>query len=205
MDQLLCHKNMDQLPWTGYHEAVIMDQLLCHSYYGSISMDRLRSSYHGSVTCHGYYGSITMTEVGPVCLTGSSGCQAPGGYEAPQQSYTSSGSVVPIVKDDRQGPDADGNYLNSSRLVTASVVRSRAPPWGDWRRGSPRRMGVSSNSDGSPGIFNFVADAAGYKVQSDLLPTPHPLPAHAIADRVRPSARSRRTPTPVRRPSPGYN
>ncbi|KAK3885938.1 hypothetical protein Pcinc_009886 [Petrolisthes cinctipes] len=34
--------------------------------------------------------------------------------------------------------------------------------------------------DGTPGVFNFVADENGYRVESDLLPTPHPLPAHAI-------------------------
>ncbi|XP_047476030.1 cuticle protein AM1199-like [Penaeus chinensis] len=35
--------------------------------------------------------------------------------------------------------------------------------------------------DGSSADVSFVADDAGYRVESDLLPTPHPLPAHAIA------------------------
>ncbi|KAG7173486.1 Cuticle protein [Homarus americanus] len=35
--------------------------------------------------------------------------------------------------------------------------------------------------DGTPAVFTFVADEFGYRVESDLLPTPHPLPAHAIA------------------------
>ena len=35
--------------------------------------------------------------------------------------------------------------------------------------------------DGTPAVFNFVADENGYRVESNLIPTPHPLPAHAIA------------------------
>ena len=34
--------------------------------------------------------------------------------------------------------------------------------------------------DGTPGQFSFVADESGYRVESPLLPTPPPLPAHAI-------------------------
>lgn len=35
--------------------------------------------------------------------------------------------------------------------------------------------------DGSSASFSFEADEGGYRVESDLLPTPPPLPAHAIA------------------------
>jgi len=35
--------------------------------------------------------------------------------------------------------------------------------------------------DGSPADVTFVADDGGFRVESDLLPTPPPLPPHAIA------------------------
>ena len=34
--------------------------------------------------------------------------------------------------------------------------------------------------DGTPVKVNFVADEGGFQPESPILPTPHPLPAHAI-------------------------
>ncbi|MCL4140778.1 UNVERIFIED_CONTAM: hypothetical protein GTU68_002973, partial [Idotea baltica] len=35
--------------------------------------------------------------------------------------------------------------------------------------------------DGTPAEFSFVAFENGYRPESSLIPTPHPLPPHAIA------------------------
>ena len=35
--------------------------------------------------------------------------------------------------------------------------------------------------DGTQGQFSFIADENGYRVESPLLPTPPPMPAHALA------------------------
>ncbi|KAG7173489.1 Cuticle protein [Homarus americanus] len=144
------------------------------------------------------------------------------GYGAPQQSYTSSGSVVPIVKDERQGPDADGNYNFEFETGDGISRQEQGAPHGEtgavaaqggWA--SPAEDSVSHTHfffrfkfpDGSPGVFNFVADAAGYKVQSDLLPTPHPLPAHAIQQIEFARQQEAAGPGPQygAPPSPGYN
>ncbi|XP_066960810.1 endocuticle structural glycoprotein SgAbd-2-like, partial [Macrobrachium rosenbergii] len=89
--------------------------------------------------------------------------------------------VIPILVDDREGPDADGSYR--FRFETGDGIQRQeqgAPlpetgavaQQGDWSFTFP---------DGSPAVFRFVADENGYRVESDLLPTPPPLPAHAIA------------------------
>ncbi|KAG7173491.1 cuticle protein AM1199-like isoform X3 [Homarus americanus] len=130
-----------------------------------------------------------------------------GGYEAPQQSYTSSGPVVPIVKDERQGPDADGNYNFDFETGDGISRQEQGAPHGETGAVAAQGGWAFKFPDGSPGIFNFVADAAGYKVQSDLLPTPHPLPAHAIQQIEFARQQEAAGPGPQygSPPTPGYN
>ncbi|XP_042230797.1 cuticle protein AM1199-like [Homarus americanus] len=123
-----------------------------------------------------------------------------GGYGAPQPSYTS-GPVVPILKDERQGPDEFGNYNFEFETGDGISRHEQGAPQGETGAVASQGGWSFTFPDGTPGVFNFVADAAGgYQVQSDLLPTPHPLPAHAIAQ----IEFARLNPSPSSGPGPSY-
>ncbi|XP_068221114.1 cuticle protein AM1199-like [Palaemon carinicauda] len=117
-----------------------------------------------------------------VCLSLGAVNAFPQGYGAPPPppSY-GSGPVVPILVDNREGPDASGVYSFNFETGDGIIRNEQGAPQGP--EGAVASQGGWSFTfpDGSPGVFNFVADANGYRVESDLLPTPHPLPAHAIA------------------------
>ncbi|KAK3878962.1 hypothetical protein Pcinc_016448 [Petrolisthes cinctipes] len=97
---------------------------------------------------------------------------------APQPSYRS--PVIAILRQDQQGPDASGTYSFLYESADGISRQEQGAPQGP--NGAVASQGRWSFTfpDGTPGVFNFVADEFGYKVESDLLPTPHPLPAHAI-------------------------
>ncbi|XP_066960762.1 cuticle protein AMP1B-like [Macrobrachium rosenbergii] len=126
-----------------------------------------------------------------VCLLLGAVTAAPQGYgppAPPRPSYSApgggggpSGPVVPILVDVREGPDAAGVYSFNFETGDGISRQEHGAPQGP--EGAVAAQGGWSFTfpDGTPGVFNFVADASGYSVQSDLLPTPHPLPAHAIA------------------------
>nr|XP_027220807.1 cuticle protein AM1199-like [Penaeus vannamei] len=104
-----------------------------------------------------------------VCVLLATAAAAPDHYGPPQTGFYGfpgpySGPVIPILKDEREGPDASGVY--SFEFETGNGIK---------------REEQASLPDGSPADVTFVADDAGFRVESDLLPTPHPLPAHAIA------------------------
>ncbi|KAK8376668.1 hypothetical protein O3P69_009941 [Scylla paramamosain] len=102
----------------------------------------------------------------------------------PSPNYSSPPSYgpapVPILKDDRQGPDAYGNYNFNFETGDGISRQEQGSPQGP--KGAVATQGGWSFTfpDGTPAVFSFVADGAGYRVESDLLPTPHPLPAHAL-------------------------
>ncbi|XP_037784667.1 cuticle protein AM1199-like [Penaeus monodon] len=89
--------------------------------------------------------------------------------------------VIPILKDEREGPDASGVY--SFEFETGNGIKREEQGAPQGPSGAVAMQGGWSFTfpDGSPADVSFVADDAGYRVESDLLPTPHPLPAHAIA------------------------
>ncbi|ROT74025.1 putative cuticle protein [Penaeus vannamei] len=105
---------------------------------------------------------------------GGSGAGA-GGYSG------SSGPVIPILRDDRQGPDEFGNYYFNFETGNGISRQEQGAPQGP--TGAVASQGAWSFvfPDGTPADFQFIADGNGYRVQSDLLPTPPPLPPHAIA------------------------
>ncbi|XP_037784652.1 pupal cuticle protein 36a-like [Penaeus monodon] len=105
---------------------------------------------------------------------GGSGSEA-GGYSG------SSGPVIPILRDDRLGPDEFGNYYFNFETGNGISRQEQGAPQGP--TGAVTSQGAWSFvfPDGTPANFEFIADGNGYRVQSDLLPTPPPLPAHAIA------------------------
>ncbi|XP_063590456.1 endocuticle structural glycoprotein SgAbd-2-like [Penaeus indicus] len=92
-----------------------------------------------------------------------------------------SGPVIPILKDEREGPDASGVY--SFEFETGNGIKREEQGAPQGPSGAVAMQGGWSFTfpDGSPADVSFVADDAGFRVESDLLPTPPPLPAHAIA------------------------
>ncbi|XP_066960759.1 cuticle protein AM1159-like [Macrobrachium rosenbergii] len=122
-----------------------------------------------------------------VCLFLGAVSAAPQGYGPPRPSYSAPGGsfgggpVIPILVDDRTGPDASGAY--SFNFETGNGIRRQEQGAGRGPKGAVVSQGAWSFTfpDGTPATFNFVADENGYRVESPLLPTPPPLPPHAIA------------------------
>nr|XP_053652896.1 LOW QUALITY PROTEIN: pupal cuticle protein 36-like [Cherax quadricarinatus] len=96
-------------------------------------------------------------------------------------SYRPSGPVVPILRDDRQGPDEYGNYNFNFETGDGISRQEQGAPQGPAGAVAAQGGWTFTFPDGTPAVFKFVADEGGYRVESDLVPTPHPLPAHAIA------------------------
>ncbi|XP_063590461.1 endocuticle structural glycoprotein SgAbd-2-like [Penaeus indicus] len=112
--------------------------------------------------------------------------KAPDYYRPPPTGFygipgTYSGPVIPILKDEREGPDASGVY--SFEFETGNGIKREEQGAPQGPSGAVAMQGGWSFTfpDGSPADVSFVADDAGYRVESSLLPTPPPLPAHAIA------------------------
>ncbi|XP_069171019.1 pupal cuticle protein 20-like [Procambarus clarkii] len=101
--------------------------------------------------------------------------------QRPPIPFVPSGEVIPILVDERDGPHLDGSYRFNFASEDGISRYEQGTPQGE--TGAVAMQGGWSFTfpDGSPAIFSFVADGDGYRPESDLLPTPHPLPAHAIA------------------------
>ncbi|KAK8377816.1 hypothetical protein O3P69_014043 [Scylla paramamosain] len=86
--------------------------------------------------------------------------------------------VVLVLRDDRQD-NGDGNF-NFAFEADNGIVEERS--------GTPGVVGQANMQgsfrfplpDGSFAEVRYVADEGGFRPESPLLPTPHPLPAHAI-------------------------
>ncbi|XP_071549418.1 cuticle protein AMP1B-like [Panulirus ornatus] len=104
---------------------------------------------------------------------------APGGISSAQQPYPP--PEIPILIDERVGPLEDGTYSFNFETANGISRHEQGSPQGE--AGAVAAQGGWSFTfpDGTPAVVTFVADENGYRPQSDLLPTPHPLPAHAIA------------------------
>ncbi|XP_069989622.1 cuticle protein AM1199-like [Penaeus vannamei] len=117
-----------------------------------------------------------------VCALVAVVAAAPDHYGPPQTGFYGFPSpVIPILKDEREGPDASGVYSFEFETGNGIKREEQGAPRGP--SGAVAMQGGWSFTfpDGSPADVTFVADDAGFRVESDLLPTPHPLPAHAIA------------------------
>ncbi|XP_047475718.1 pupal cuticle protein 36-like isoform X3 [Penaeus chinensis] len=104
-----------------------------------------------------------------------------GGFGAGGSGAGASGPFIPIITDDRQGPDEFGNYNFNFETANGIIREEQGAPQGE--TGAVAQQGSWSFTfpDGTPADFSFVADENGFRVESDLLPTPPPLPPHAIA------------------------
>ncbi|XP_042205109.1 endocuticle structural glycoprotein SgAbd-8-like [Homarus americanus] len=92
-----------------------------------------------------------------------------------------SGDVIPILVDERDGPHPDGSYSFNFETGNGISRYEQGAPQGETGAVASQGGWSFTLPDGTPAVFTFVADEFGYRVESDLLPTPHPLPAHAIA------------------------
>ncbi|ROT70753.1 putative cuticle protein [Penaeus vannamei] len=116
-----------------------------------------------------------------LCSPRGGGRGAAGLPRAHSRTHLRRRPVVPILVDDRQGPDQFGNYNFNFETGDGISRQEQGAPQGELGAVASQGGWSFTFPDGSPAVFSFVADGAGYQPQSDLLPTPHPLPAHAIA------------------------
>ncbi|KAA0201509.1 Cuticle Protein CPR RR Uncl [Hyalella azteca] len=100
---------------------------------------------------------------------------------APQNYNRLSGpfEIIPIISERSSGPlngaynfeFETGNGIRRNEQGSPSGPNGAVVSQGGWTFTFP---------DGTPAQFSFVADEGGYRVESPLLPQPHPLPRHAI-------------------------
>ncbi|XP_071551579.1 uncharacterized protein [Panulirus ornatus] len=86
--------------------------------------------------------------------------------------------VVQIIRDDRQD-DGNGNYNYAYEADNGIAVEASGAPGSE---GQAIMKGVYSFPlpDGRIAEVRYNADENGFQPQTDLLPTPHPLPAHVV-------------------------
>ncbi|XP_047478361.1 cuticle protein AM1199-like [Penaeus chinensis] len=85
---------------------------------------------------------------------------------------------IAIVREDRQD-DGNGRFRYSFEAENGISVAAAGTP------GSKGQSNIDGNfrfrlDDGRTAEVSYVADEFGYRPESPLIPTPHPLPAHAI-------------------------
>ncbi|XP_053631853.1 cuticle protein AM1199-like [Cherax quadricarinatus] len=85
---------------------------------------------------------------------------------------------IAIIKDNRQDY-GDGNFNYDFETENGIVVSAVGTPGS---KGQSNIQGSYSFTlpDGTFAEVRYVADELGYRAESPLIPTPHPLPAHAL-------------------------
>ncbi|XP_050720495.1 cuticle protein AM1199-like [Eriocheir sinensis] len=85
---------------------------------------------------------------------------------------------IVILRDDRQD-DGDGNFsfgYETSNGIAEERTGTRGVEGQSNMQGSYR----FTLPNGVVAEFTYVADENGYRAESPLIPTPHPLPSHAV-------------------------
>ncbi|XP_045621208.1 cuticle protein AM1159 [Procambarus clarkii] len=84
--------------------------------------------------------------------------------------------VVVILRDDRQD-SGDGNFNYAFEADNGILTEASGSPGA---QGQSNIQGVYRLTfpEGGTAEVRYVADENGFQPQSDLIPTPHPLPAH---------------------------
>ncbi|XP_042241688.1 cuticle protein AM1159-like [Homarus americanus] len=102
-------------------------------------------------------------------------CLAAVAFAAPQGDQK---PIVEIIKDERSD-SGDGNFNYAFEADNGISMSVSGTPGAE---GQSNMEGVYSFilPDGTTAEVRFTADERGYLPVSDLLPTSHPLPAHAI-------------------------
>ncbi|XP_050720641.1 cuticle protein AM1159-like [Eriocheir sinensis] len=84
-----------------------------------------------------------------------------------------------VVTLDERTDNGDGTF--SLRLETSNgIAEERTGVVGSEGQSNMQGSYSFTLPDGTVAVVTFVADEGGFRPESDLLPTPHPLPAHAI-------------------------
>ncbi|KAK8377501.1 hypothetical protein O3P69_013853 [Scylla paramamosain] len=86
--------------------------------------------------------------------------------------------VVLVLRDDRQD-NGDGNF-NFAFEADNGIAEERSGTPGVEGQANMQGSYRFPLPDGTFAEVTFIADEGGFRPQSPLLPTPHPLPAHAI-------------------------
>ncbi|XP_071551772.1 cuticle protein AM1239-like [Panulirus ornatus] len=86
--------------------------------------------------------------------------------------------IVNILRDERQD-DGNGNFRYVFEADNGIAVEASGTP------GSQGQSNIQGSfrfvfPEGNTADVRYIADESGFQPQSDLLPTDHPLPAHAI-------------------------
>ncbi|XP_071551780.1 cuticle protein AM1199-like [Panulirus ornatus] len=108
-------------------------------------------------------------------------CLAAVAVAAPQQYHNYDGPDyrhIAILRDEREDR-GDGNFRYEFETENGIHVNAVGTP------GSKGQSNIQGFyrfplDDGSIAEVVYVADEGGYRAESPLIPTPHPLPAHAI-------------------------
>ncbi|KAK3857448.1 hypothetical protein Pcinc_036281 [Petrolisthes cinctipes] len=110
-------------------------------------------------------------------------CLAAAATASPQffnrnQYWNPSGRHIAILSDTRENL-GDGRFRYAYRTENGIDVEATGTPG---RAGQSNIRGSYSFPfpEGGTGRVTYVADENGYRAESPLIPTPHPLPAHAI-------------------------
>nr|XP_045621206.1 cuticle protein AM1199-like isoform X1 [Procambarus clarkii] len=103
-------------------------------------------------------------------------CLAAVAAAAPQ--LLDSPPVVAILRDDRRD-DGNGNFNYAFEADNGIAVDISGTPGAE---GQSNMQGFYRFTlpDGTIAEVRFIADENGFQPESSLLPTPHPLPAHAL-------------------------
>ncbi|XP_042241691.1 cuticle protein AM1199-like isoform X2 [Homarus americanus] len=85
---------------------------------------------------------------------------------------------IAIIRDNRQD-NGDGNFNYDFETENGIIMNAVGTP------GSKGQSNIQGSyrfplPDGTVAEVRYVADENGYVAESPLIPTPHPLPAHAI-------------------------
>ncbi|XP_045621215.2 cuticle protein AM1199 [Procambarus clarkii] len=103
-------------------------------------------------------------------------CLAAAAVAAPQYREDDPRHIA-VLRDERQDSgDGNFNYNFETENGIATNIVGRPGSAGQNIQGTFRYP----LDDGTIAEFRFTADENGYLVQSPIIPTPHPLPAHAV-------------------------
>ncbi|KAK8377907.1 hypothetical protein O3P69_014088 [Scylla paramamosain] len=92
--------------------------------------------------------------------------------------YYGDGKHIAILSQSQEGPDG-ARFRYAFQTENGINVEARGTP------GSKGQSNIDGSfsfpfPEGGTGSVSYVADENGYRPESPLIPTPHPLPAHAI-------------------------
>ncbi|XP_050720551.1 cuticle protein AM1199-like [Eriocheir sinensis] len=102
---------------------------------------------------------------------------------------------IAILSDNRYD-NGDGNFGYDFETEHGIDVEAKGTP------GSKGQSNIGGSykfilPDGTQAVVTYIADENGYRAESPLNPTPHPLPAHAI-EQIRFAEQQARSPSPRR-------